>query len=70
MIYENGPPEVLRYEDIADPDCPEGCVIIDVEAISIEGGDLLARAGSPRIVLTIGRDPCQTWCRQADSDGA
>jgi NADPH2:quinone reductase len=47
VIYENGPPEVLRYEDIADPDCPEGCVLIDVEAISIEGGDLLARASSP-----------------------
>ena len=47
VIYENGPPEVLRYEDVPDPDCPDGCVLIDVEAISIEGGDLLARAGSP-----------------------
>ena len=47
MIYENGGPEVLRYEDVADPECPEGCVLIDVEAISIEGGDLLARASSP-----------------------
>ena len=47
MIYENGPPEVLRYEDVTDPDCPEGCLLIDVEAISIEGGDLLARASSP-----------------------
>jgi NADPH2:quinone reductase len=47
VIYENGPPEVLRYEDVADPACPEGCVLIDVEAISIEGGDLLARAVSP-----------------------
>jgi NADPH2:quinone reductase len=47
VIYENGPPEVLRYEDIPDPDIPEGCVLIDVEAISIEGGDLLARASSP-----------------------
>jgi NADPH2:quinone reductase len=46
-IYENGPPDVLRYEDIPDPECPEGCVLIDVEAISIEGGDLLHRAGSP-----------------------
>ena len=27
--------------------CPAGCVLIDVEAISIEGGDLLHRAGSP-----------------------
>lgn len=47
VIYENGPPEVFRYEDVADPVCPEGCVLVDVEAISIEGGDLLARAASP-----------------------
>jgi NADPH2:quinone reductase len=38
---------VLRYEEIADPVCPDGCVLVEVEAISIEGGDLLARAGSP-----------------------
>jgi NADPH:quinone reductase len=47
VIYENGGPDVLRYEDVPDPECPEGCVLIDVEAISIEGGDLLHRAGSP-----------------------
>jgi len=47
VIYENGGPEVLRYEDVPDPDCPDGCVLIEVEAISIEGGDVLARAGSP-----------------------
>jgi NADPH:quinone reductase len=47
VIYENGPPDVLRYEDVADPVCPDGCVLVEVEAISIEGGDLLARAASP-----------------------
>src|SRR3954453_2681765 len=47
VIYENGPPDVLRYEDVPDPECPDGWVLIDVEAISIEGGDLLARAESP-----------------------
>jgi NADPH:quinone reductase len=47
VIYENGPPDVLRYEDVPDPQCPDGCVLIDVEAISIEGGDLLARASTP-----------------------
>src|SRR6185503_16914520 len=47
VIYEHGGPDVLRYEDVPDPECPAGCVLIDVEAISIEGGDLLARAGSP-----------------------
>src|SRR3954471_24461946 len=47
VIYENGGPDVLRYEDVPDPECPDGCVLIDVEAISIEGGDLLHRAGNP-----------------------
>src|SRR5262245_43770174 len=47
VIHENGDPEALRYEEVPDPDCPDGCVAIDVEAISIEGGDLLARASSP-----------------------
>src|SRR5215216_620483 len=47
VIYENGGPDVLRYEDVPDPECPDGHVVVDVEAISIEGGDLLARAGSP-----------------------
>jgi NADPH2:quinone reductase len=47
VIYENGGPDVLRYEDVPDPECPDGCVVVDVEVISIEGGDLLARAGSP-----------------------
>jgi NADPH:quinone reductase len=44
VIYENGGPGVLRYEDVPDPTCPDGCVVVDAEAISIEGGDLLARA--------------------------
>jgi NADPH2:quinone reductase len=43
-IYETGGPEVLVYEDVPEPECPDGCVIVDAEAISIEGGDLLARA--------------------------
>src|SRR4051812_46030403 len=47
VIYEGGDPDVLRYEDVPDPECPEGYVVIDVEAISIEGGDLLARTGLP-----------------------
>ena len=47
VIYENGGPDVLGYEDVRDAECRGGCVLIDVEAISIEGGDLLARAGPP-----------------------
>jgi NADPH2:quinone reductase len=44
VIYENGDPGVLRYEDVPEPDCPDGFVVVDAEAVSIEGGDLLARA--------------------------
>lgn len=45
VYYETGAPEVLRYEDVPDPVCGPGDVLIDVEAISIEGGDTLNRAG-------------------------
>jgi NADPH:quinone reductase len=44
VIYQNGGPEVLSYEEIPDPECADGCVVVDTEAISVEGGDLLARA--------------------------
>ena len=59
VVYENGDPSVLRYEDVPDPECPDGCVVVDTEAISIEGGDLLARAGGalpavPHIVGYLG----------------
>jgi NADPH2:quinone reductase len=50
VIYEAGSPDVLRYEETADPECPDGCVLIEVEAISIEGGDLLARVEPPPAV--------------------
>lgn len=45
VYYENGPPSVFKYEDVEDPAClPEG-IVIQVEAVSIEGGDTLNRAG-------------------------
>ena len=45
VYYETGAPDVFRYEDVPDPECYQGGVLIDVEAISIEGGDTLNRAG-------------------------
>jgi NADPH:quinone reductase len=55
VYYETGPPSVFRYEDVPDPVCGSTDVLIDVEAISIEGGDTLNRAGgematSPHVV--------------------
>ena len=44
VYYETGPPDVLRYEDVPDPGAVPASVLIEVEAISIEGGDTLNRA--------------------------
>src|ERR1700759_4445237 len=45
VYYETGAPEVLRYEHVPDPVASPGSVLIEIGAISIEGGDTLNRAG-------------------------
>src|SRR3989304_5446850 len=45
VYYKAGPPSVFRYEDVPDPECHPSGVLVDVKAISIEGGDTLNRAG-------------------------
>lgn len=48
-VYDNpGPPAVLRYADVPDPICGPDDVLIAVEAISIEGGDLINRRSTPQ----------------------
>jgi NADPH2:quinone reductase len=55
VYYETGKPDVFRYEEVPDPVCAPGGVVIDVKAVSIEGGDPLNRlggamAGRPHVV--------------------
>ena len=45
VYYETGAPDVFRYEDVPDPVPGPGDILIDVEAVSIEGGDTLNRLG-------------------------
>jgi NADPH2:quinone reductase len=47
VYYENGGPEVLRYEDVPDPECPDDGLLVRVEAISVEGGDTVNRWRGP-----------------------
>ncbi|UVO51995.1 zinc-binding dehydrogenase [Sphingomonas sp. SUN019] len=47
VIHEQGAPEVLQYQDMPDPVAGPDDVVIDVEAISLEGGDLLNRSILP-----------------------
>jgi NADPH2:quinone reductase len=55
VYYENGDPGVLTYETVPDPKCGPQEVVIQVAAVSVEGGDTLNRwrgalAGRPHIV--------------------
>jgi len=45
VYYETGRPEVLRYEEVADPTVDANSILVEVAAISIEGGDTLNRLG-------------------------
>jgi NADPH2:quinone reductase len=45
VYYENGGPNVFKYEEVPDPPLSPHGVRIDVKAIAIEGGDVLNRAG-------------------------
>ena len=45
VYYETGAPDVFRYEEVPDPPLHPKGVMIDVQAVSIEGGDVLNRAG-------------------------
>ena len=37
VYYKTGGPEVLRYEEVADPVLRKGGILIDVVAIGIQG---------------------------------
>jgi NADPH2:quinone reductase len=56
VYYETGAPGVFKYEEVPDPVCQTGGVLVDVKAISIEGGDVLNRAGGemPRTPHIVG----------------
>lgn len=49
VYYENGGPEVMRYEEMPDPVCGPDEILVRVEAISVEGGDLLHRQSFPPV---------------------
>lgn len=43
VYYETGLPDVFRYEDVPDPEPGFGEILLEVQAVSIEGGDTLNR---------------------------
>jgi NADPH2:quinone reductase len=53
VVHETGGPEVLRLEEVPDPQPGEGEVLVRVEAVGINHVDLAMRAGSAQTVPTI-----------------
>jgi len=48
-IHEDGGPEVLRYEDVADPEAAAGEVLIELRAAALNRLDLWVRKGLPSV---------------------
>ncbi|HEY1738301.1 MAG TPA: zinc-binding alcohol dehydrogenase family protein [Acidimicrobiia bacterium] len=69
VYYETGQPSVFRYEDVPSPIGGSTDVVIDVEAISIEGGDTLNRAGGdmPSVPHIVGYQ-CAGTIREVGDD--
>jgi NADPH:quinone reductase-like Zn-dependent oxidoreductase len=53
VAHEAGGPEVLRLEEVADPQPGEGEVLVRVEAVGINHADLSRRAGGAETFPTI-----------------
>ena len=55
VYHEYGPPDVLKYEDVAKPSPKDGEVLIKVRAASVNPLDWRIMKGEPRVVRPIGR---------------
>jgi NADPH:quinone reductase-like Zn-dependent oxidoreductase len=53
VFHEHGTPEVLRYEEVADPAPGRGEVLIEVHATSINHIDIFLRRGMPGIKVPL-----------------
>ena len=45
-MHQPGGPEVLRYEDVGDPEPFPGQVMVDIQAVGINFADVYARKGA------------------------
>lgn len=65
VYYEIGEPSVFKYEEVPDPGCGPRDIVIEIKAISIEGGDVLNRAGGlmPSVPHIVGYDAAGVICQ-------
>ncbi len=69
VYYETGDPSVFKFEEVPDPTCGPWDIVIDVKAISIEGGDVLNRAGGPMPAVPhiVGYDAAGVICKVGEN---
>lgn len=51
VFHEHGAPEVLKYEDLPDPEVGPNQVLVDVKAVALNHLDLFVRRGFPGLKL-------------------
>jgi NADPH:quinone reductase len=56
VLHEAGGPEVLRLEEVPDPEPGEGELLVQVEAVGINHADLSRRAGADTFPTILGYD--------------
>lgn len=62
-VYQTGGPEVMRYEDVPDPEAGPGQVLVRIEAAGVNPVDTYIRAGLP------GRQPTLPYTPGSDGAG-
>ena len=63
QMAEHGGPEVLKYQDVADPQPGEGQALVQIEAAGVNFTDVYTRAGvnpSPSLPWIIGLEAAGT----------
>src|SRR5436190_3328563 len=53
LFHEHGGPDVLKYEDVPDPETGRGEVLIEVKATSINHIDIFLRRGMPGVKVPL-----------------
>jgi NADPH:quinone reductase-like Zn-dependent oxidoreductase len=52
-IHEHGGPEVLRWEDVADPSCGNNEVLVGIKAAAMNHLDIWVRSGLPGVPFPV-----------------
>ena len=61
-VHELDEPEVMRLEEVSDPKCGPGQVLVRIQAVGVNPVDTYIRAG----LYSVKPTPCCHWCRSGE----